>query len=207
MLSYGQKGALQFWACAIAVAAACALLWNTIATDNNGIQPNEHRGAIPALVVQLNPASYLVREGGPAPGELCGGDSQDSDDETFETAAPVRQMEDTTFVQCDVDQRWGVSEKASPNFGRAMVSTLVNVAWWGATAAAYALLGLAVVVMLVPGLAARRRNRRIAERHRVEQKSINEAKRSALAAAWAGDKIDDLTYETRLEQLLREEDQ
>lgn len=182
-----------FWV--ITLATIIALLSNTIATDNGGLQDGQHRKALPSGVVQLNSKSYVIKRGTFEAGTICNGDSTDTDDDPFETANPVPQLDNATFVQCDLAQDWGVRTHDSPNFGDSMLLTLTHP-WF------FAPVGLAFVVLASGcGLVLLSNSRR-------ERRALRKAKPGllvryrAIQDSYARGEINDLEFESRVTGLV-----
>lgn len=194
-MTYEQKEGIS-WCYGLAiVASTIALFANTIATDNGGSDDEDHQGNLPAQVVQITPDEYILRAASSLrPEDICRGDGGKSDGVTIEASIPVPELNNATFVECVVDQRWGVNQHPSPNFGESMILTVTHPAWYIPTGG---LLGIITLFAGGFGISGRRRNRK--------RVSIDlEQKRRELRASYAKGEIDDLTFQTAMDRLYAE---
>lgn len=171
----------------------------TTAMDSSGRQKYEHAGPIPAGIEQLSPSAYLLPVGA-LPEKFCGGGTGGhsvSYQKNFTGKA-----RDFTYVQCEEEQRWNVSEPGSPNWGHSFLRVSTSFPAWLVIAPIVALLyGL----MWYPMYRRDRRKVKAEKRQAAEyqkQAVIDaEVKRKELTRAYATGEIDDIQYESGLNRI------
>jgi hypothetical protein len=191
------------WYVAILCVAAIALGVNAVETDSNGLQSEDHREALPAQVVKLSPQSYIIERGAIVTTEqICKGDNSDTDDEPYEVDHPVPQLDNATFAQCDLPQRWDARGASSPNFGESILLTLTTPGWFIPTG--IALLLNSVWPLFLVGT--ERRRKKVAAKLAKEREYNKLLERyRAYQGAYARDEINDLEFDARIKKLVEED--
>jgi hypothetical protein len=181
------------------VAACAALLISTLAVDSSGRQITDHVEARPAGVAQLTSKAYIIYDAQAkvAPTDICNGGSDESDPsrDGVDLIQPIEQLTGAVYVVCSKGQHWNNHTAGSPNFGHALVRVVT-------TPLALGVGGGVLLIALLAGVGPE------ALRHRRERKrhlAGFEDKRSALAAAWATDKLTDQQFEAAMTRLLNGE--
>jgi hypothetical protein len=206
-ITRSQRETINVWYALLVVGVIIALFVNTIATDEAGLNDNDHREAMPTGVVELTGNSYLITNSDIDHNDICKGDSADTDDgQTIEATARIEQLQDTTYLQCDKEQIWSVNKKESPNFGEAMLSTLGNAWFIGSSALGFLIMSIYPVALL---LSNGRHNRRVdkaekaaAEKEERDKYDALEARYRAIQSAYARDEIDDLQFDNKVKALV-----
>lgn len=200
-MTYQQES--KFWGGifgALALVAACVLV-AAIPVDTQGRSPQEHSGPIPAHVFQLTPKSYLV-DNKDALG-FCRG-LGDPDAPPTATTVNVKRL-DAFYVECATGQKWNDPRPLSHDYGRAVVTVVTTPIAWIAAAV---ILFFCMLPFFGETREERRKRRELRDQERARQQRISEAheaKRTALAGAYAREEISDLEFEQALDRIMRGE--
>lgn len=177
-------------------AAAVAVLICAIATDSHGRSVNNHTNPLPSGVVQISKSQYIVQPNTVPVASICRGSTPDHD--PVGKLVDLPQLRHASFVQCVKQQTWDDHRPQSPNFGRGIILTLINPAWYLPTGG-----WLALTTLLAGwwGIRGRARDRKLAK---IEAKKVSmdlEQKRRELRQAYARDEINDLEFQTAMDRL------
>lgn len=182
----------QFWGpvCAALTIGCIALLIATIEVDTSGVQPSEHREAVPNGVTQLSASSYIVtQESGVQATDICL--KGDVDGNRVEEVRNIEKLE-ADFVECSGEQVWNAKGPDSPNFGNALLSILSSPFWIVPVAV------LLFICMMIWTMPEYRRYKRANREFRL----TTEEQEQILKTEWAAGRIDDLEFENKLAEII-----
>lgn len=196
-MTYSTQTKFSEWYFSLAAIIAITLLICALVVDNSGRKDWNHPQPISAGMTQLTKSAYLIDSHvGIEASDICKGSSgSDSSAPDFQSVNVPRLH--SVFVQCGRSQTWNDKRGLSPNFGEGIMRTLQNPAW------VIPMGGLFLVFSIVPWstLISEKRKERLARKSR---RLVANQKRELLTTQWAQDKITDLEFENKLDQIERE---
>lgn len=205
---YHTRETLKGWmivpAVIFAIAWALAFTIDVLAIDDqNDIAEASHTGSVPAHVVTLNADAYLLQDGSHVtPQDICHGSTTEG-----ANARESRRIDalNAVYVQCYLDQSWNVKQETiDPNLGQALGTSIAKPAFiiTGVVGLGIALL-LPLILLLneAVAIAAGYKQRKVDKR---EKYNALAARYRAIQASYSRDEIDDLQFDKKVQELVKE---
>lgn len=188
--------------------AILSLLIASWAIDSHGAKAWNHREPLPHGVYQITRYAYLLDVGKTnlVANDICRG-TDSSDSSPVYASIAVKSLKDTVYVQCSKGQTWNDHRSRSINFGHAIGRVVSSRLYIGLNLLLFLVLSIWPLSVVLRVHRGRKLERQKALERKKANKSAYEKQKSALAAAWARDEINDKQFEIKLDELVHRYEQ